>query len=270
MRDATPQQAREAIASGEYTRSTAGVSIGFVQANLAVVPGEYADDFAGLCAANPRPLPLIERLDAGRSAPVRCAEGADIRTALGSYSVYDGSTWTPAQSLVDVWRDDAVSFVLGCSFTAEQALLDAGVTLDHLDHGLTVPMYRTTSPLNPAGRLGGHLVVSMRAIAADEVDETIRVTALYPVAHGAPVLVGPGEELGCRDGRTPDWGDALEVRADRVPMYWACGVTPQTVIEESGLPWAFVHAPGHMLVTDLPDANAVDREPGDLVVAAGA
>jgi uncharacterized protein YcsI (UPF0317 family) len=236
---------------------------GYVQANIAILPAGFADDFEELCRLNEQALPLIERLPIGTFSPRACASDADLRRDLGGFMVYEGGAWSSAPDLVDIWRDDLVAFVIGCSFSAERALIDAGVQLRHIEAGRGVPIYRTNQQLQPAGRLTGHLVVSMRAIKNDQVDTAARVTQNYPFAHGGPVWTGTGRAFGCRDGMTPDWGPELPPGVEESPVYWACGVTPQTVIEESSISRAVVHQPGYMFITDIPEAEIVRVRPTD-------
>lgn len=247
----TGTQARASLRSASVPRPTSGIATGHVQANLAFVPTPYADDFEELCRLNPAPLPLIERLPAGSTVPRWSARDADLATDTGRYMIFDGDRWEFTRRLEPQETAQTTAFVIGCSFTAESALLAAGIHLKQIGTTGGVPIYRTNRRLQPAGRLSGHLVVSMRSIKQDQVERAVEVTREFPVAHGAPVLVGPGESLGCLDGQDPDWGVPMTVSEGEVAMYWACGVTPQTVIEESRLPWAAVHAPGHMFITDL-------------------
>lgn len=248
-----PTEARKLIRGNDLTRPTTGVSTGFVQANLAILPVDAANHFDELSQRNHQALPLIERLPTGHYTPRISAPGADLRTDVGSYMVFDGGSWSEVPNLLEIWRNDFVAFIIGCSFSAERALIAAGVNLRHIELGTGVPIYKTNRALAPAGELEGHLVVSMRSIPNDQVRVAELTTARYPLAHGAPIWVGPGQEIGCRDGRDPDWGGQLPPHGGETPMYWACGVTPQTIIEESGLQEAIVHSPGHMFITDLPD-----------------
>jgi len=246
------------IRDNALPRPTSGVSTGFVQANLAIVPVDAADYFDEICQRNSQALPLIERLPPGTYSPLISAQGADLRTDVGGYMAFDGSSWSYVPNLLKTWREDFVAFIIGCSFSAERALKDAGVSLRHIALGTGVPIYRTNRPLTSAGELEGHLVVSMRAIRKDQVPAAEQATARYPLAHGAPVWVGPGREIDCHDGRDPDWGVELPVTSAETPMYWACGVTPQTIIEDSGIQGAIVHSPGHMFITDIPDRDIQD------------
>jgi uncharacterized protein YcsI (UPF0317 family) len=184
------------------------------------------------------------------------APGADLRLDLPGYRVWqDGRLVDEPADVLEWWADDLVTFLLGCSFTFETALLQAGVPVRHLEQGRNVPMYRTARECRPAGRLSGPLVVSMRPVPSELVPTAVQVTALVPAVHGAPVHVGNPAFLGIDDLGTPDYGDPVEVRPGEVPVFWACGVTPQAVIEQARLPFALTHAPGHMFVTDLADAD---------------
>lgn len=259
----TPEGARAKLRSGDLQQPTSGVATGYVQANLAIIPARHADDFEEMCRLNEQPLPLLERLPRGSYVPRVTARDADLRTDLGGFMIYDGRSWESVPTLLEHWHEDLVAFVIGCSFSAERALLDAGVRLRHIDSGAGVPIYRTTRALKPAGALRGHLVASMRAIHDTEVATASEVTSHYPLAHGGPVHVGPGEDIGCRDGHSPDWGAPLPVTDGETPMYWACGVTPQTIIEESGIAGAMVHQPGHMFITDIPESTVHDVHPSE-------
>lgn len=249
----TPARARAVFRSAGLSRPTSGMCTGYVQANLAFLPSDVADDFEAMCRLNEQPLPLIERLPAGEYSPRVSATDADLRTDLGGFMVYDGHSWIEATDLLEHWRDDLVAFVIGCSFSAERALLDAGVQLRHVAAGGGVPIYRTNRALKSAGQLRGRLVVSMRAIHDSQVKTAAEVTARYPLAHGGPVWVGSGRDLECRDGESQDWGVELPLAEGETPVYWACGVTPQTIIEDSGIVGAAVHLPGHMFITDIRD-----------------
>ena len=251
----TPAELRAACREGRWTRPTAGAAPGFVQANLMVVPREAAFDFLLFCQRNPKPCPLIEVLEPGRTGP-SCAPGADLRRDLPRYRIYrDGGLADEVTDATPFWRDDLVPFLIGCSFSFEEALGDAGVPLRHVELGRNVPMYRTRIPCQPAGRFGGPLVVSMRPIPAGLVPLAVQITARFEKVHGAPVQVGAPEVLGIADLGRPDYGDAVEVRPGEIPVFWACGVTPQSAALASGLPFCIAHAPGHMFVTDVRNSS---------------
>ena len=251
----TPPQIRAACREGRWQSPTAGLAYGFVQANLAVLPREAAFDFLLFCQRNPKPCPLIEVLEAGRVEPA-CARGSDLRTDLPRYRVFrEGRLAEETTDVSAHWRDDLVSFLIGCSFSFEEALRAAGVPLRHVERGCNVPMYRTSVPCAPAGRFTGPLVVSMRPIPAALVPTAVTVTGRFERVHGAPVHVGAPEALGIRDLSRPDYGDPVDVRPGELPVFWGCGVTPQEVVLASRVPFCITHAPGHMFVTDLENAK---------------
>jgi uncharacterized protein YcsI (UPF0317 family) len=249
-----PKEIREAIRLGKWTTVTAGLAPGFVQANLVVLPREHAYDFLLFCQRNPRPCPLIEVSDAGSPEPQWVAPGADLRTDLPKYRIYrDGELAEELTDITPYWRDDLVAFLLGCSFTFERALMDAGIPVRHIEAGHNVSMWRTSLACRPAGRFHGPMVVSMRPIPNELVPKAVTVTARFPMAHGAPVHVGDPTAIGIRDLSRPDYGDPTLIRAGEVPVFWACGVTPQAVALASRPPFIITHSPGHMFLTDLPD-----------------
>jgi uncharacterized protein YcsI (UPF0317 family) len=254
----TPAALRRACREGRWDRPTSGVANGRVQANLVIVPQEAAFDFLLFCQRNPKPCPVVEVVEAGRVEPA-CAAGADLRTDLPRYRVYrEGKLADERTEVKDLWRDDLVSFLIGCSFSFEEALAAAGVPLRHVEACSNVPMYRTTIETIPAGRFRGPLVVSMRPIPAALVPRAVQVTARFARVHGAPVHAGAPEALGIRDLARPDWGDPVEIRRGEIPVFWACGVTPQAAALASRLPFCITHAPGHMLVTDLANADLAE------------
>lgn len=255
---------RSAIRRQTWTGPTSGACLGSVQANLVILPADLAGDFRTFCSQNPRPLPLLDMTAPGDPHPRRVAPGADLRTDLPRYRVYRHGVLTDEPlNLRDLWRDDFVAFLLGCSFTAEQQLLDGGVRLRHLELGPNVPMYRTSRRCEPSEHFWGPLVVSMRPILRKEVDLAREITGRFPYAHGAPVQVGDPGALGIGDLSAPDWGDAIALQADEVPVFWACGVTPQAVVQEVRPEIAITHAPGHMFITDLRDEQIQDMPVGD-------
>lgn len=257
-----PAEARAAIRSGAWRRPTAGLARAHAQANLVVLPREHAFDFLLFCQRNPKPCPLLEVLDPGAVEPT-CAPGADLRTDLPRYRVWrDGRLAAEPTDVRDLWRDDLVSFLIGCSFSFEAPLVAAGLEVRHLTEGRNVPMYRTNRPTRAAGPFRGPLVVSMRPFTPADAVRAVEVTARLPQVHGAPVHVGEPAALGIADLGRPDYGDPVTVRPGELPVFWACGVTPQAALLEARLPFAITHAPGHMLVTDLPCAGPF---PGDVV-----
>lgn len=254
LAELTPWEARERFRAG-LVCPTSGVATGYAQANLIIVPKDLAFDVLLFAQRNPKPCPVLGVLDAGETTGSLLA-GGDIRTDVPRYVVYEnGEPVARPVDLIEYWRDDLVTFLIGCSFTFEAALLQAGVRMAHLDQGVNVPMYRTSRRCESAGMLGGPLVVSMRPIPAAQVAEAVRITSRYPAVHGAPVHVGAPQELGIEDIDRPDFGDPVEIPRGQLPVFWACGVTPQAAVMESRPSFAISHAPGHMLVTDARDSD---------------
>lgn len=250
---ATPTGARTAYRAGAVT-PTSGHAPGFTQANLVILPRDWAWDMLLFGQRNPQPVPLLDVTDAG-SPRTELAPGADLRTDLPLYRVWrDGELADELPEITDLWREDLVAFLVGCSFSFERALLDAGVPVRNIEQGRNVAMYRTNRECRPAGRLSGELVVSMRPVPAALVATAVQVTARMPQVHGAPVHVGEPEHLGIADLANPDFGEPIEFHDGDVPVFWACGVTPQAALMASRPPFAITHAPGHMFVTDVPDA----------------
>jgi uncharacterized protein YcsI (UPF0317 family) len=247
---------RQACRSGTLTGPTPGLALGYVQANLVVLPQEYAFDFLLFCQRNPKPCPLLDVTEPGDPEPKAVAPGADLRTDLPAYRVWrNGELADEPTDLRPLWRDDFVSFVIGCSFTFESALLDARLPVRHIDQGRNVPMYVTNRPCRPAGRFRGPLVVSMRPMTPEQAVAATRVCSRFPRAHGVPVHFGDPAGIGIADLSRPDYGDPVDVRAGEMPVFWACGVTPQAALARSQLPLAITHKPGHMFLTDLKDAD---------------
>lgn len=250
----TPSEARSLFARG-LSVPTAGWASGFAQANLLIVPRDIAFDVLLFAQRNPKPCPILEVLDAGRTSG-RLLAGGDVRTDAPRYAVYTGGTKIDEPTdITGYWRDDLVTFLIGCSFTFESALAGAGIRMAHIDQGVNVPMYATAVRCTPAGRMAGPLVVSMRPIPAGQVADAVRITSRYPAVHGAPVHIGNPGELGIADLSKPDFGDPVEVPDGWIPVFWACGVTPQAAVMESRPALAISHAPGHMLITDARDAD---------------
>ena len=252
MKIATLDAVRAEIRSGRYRSHTAGLGQGHLQANLAIMPAEYALDFMRFCQRNPKPCPLTGVSDTGNPMMTTLGRDIDIRTDLPLYNVYrDGRLVQDTAAITDIWTDDMVAFALGCSFTFEHALERHGIPLWHIDNDRTVPMFRSNIDTVPAGPFSGKMVVSMRAVARDRIDDAIAISGRYPLAHGTPVFWGDPCDIGITDITVPEWGDPAPVGPDQVAMFWACGVTPQVAIEAARLPIFITHKPGHMLITDI-------------------
>jgi uncharacterized protein YcsI (UPF0317 family) len=242
---------RAVIRAGRWSGVTSGAAPDAVHANLVVLPAEAADEFRNFCLENSKACPLLDMTAPGDPRPLRAAPDADLRTDLPRYRVFrSGALIKEPESLTPYWRDDLVAFLLGCSFTFESALVRAGIPMRHHETGSNVAMYRTRIPCTPIGRFHGELVVSMRPVHRDKIDEVSTICAQFSAAHGSPVAVGLDPELGIDDLGTPDFGDPVEVRPDELPVFWACGVTAEVAAAGAGLDLVITHAPGHMFVTD--------------------
>jgi uncharacterized protein YcsI (UPF0317 family) len=232
--------------------STAGVAKGFVQGNLAILPEKFAGSFHRFCQLNPKPCPIIGMSDVGDPRIPALGLDLDIRTDVPRYRVWrDGEVIEEPTDVREHWRDDLVAFVLGCSFSFEEALLAEGLPIRHIERDVRVPMYRTNIACQSAGPFAGPMVVSMRPFTPAQAIRAVQITTRFPSVHGAPVHLGHPQSIGIKDIVRPDYGDAVPVEADEIPVFWACGVTPQAVIAAAKVPFAITHAPGLMLVTDL-------------------
>jgi uncharacterized protein YcsI (UPF0317 family) len=251
-----PASARARIRCGEWSGSTSGMALAHVQGNVVILPREFAADFMRFCQLNPKPCPLLGISEPGDPSLPMLGEGVDIRTDVPRYRVFEnGRCVDEPRDVMRWWRADLVTFVLGCSLSFEQALLEAGLRLQHVERGTAVPMYRTNVPTKPAGSFHGPLVVSMRPFRPADAIRAIQITSRFPAVHGAPVHIGLPEAIGIRDLARPDYGTAVEVANDELPVFWACGVTPQAVVEAAKLPFCIAHYPGAMLITDLKNAD---------------
>jgi len=251
LRQADVSNIRSAIRAGNYRGQTAGLAFGKLQANLAILPLSHALDFMRFCQRNPKPCPLVGVSETGDPRMDTLGD-IDIRSDIPAYNIYRNGVL--AESVHDVtafWREDLVTFALGCSFTFERALTEAGIELDHIASNLTVPMYRTNVANREAGPFGAGMVVSMRLLQEDRVTDAIDISRKYPWAHGGPVHIGTPEDIGITDLSKPDWGDPPEEARGRIPVFWACGVTPQNAVREAKVPFCITHKPGHMLITDV-------------------
>jgi uncharacterized protein YcsI (UPF0317 family) len=247
----TGRAARLAIRRNQHAGPTSGLAPGFVQANLAILPQALAQGFLQFCQLNPKPCPLLGISAPGDPRIPALADDLDIRTDLPRYRVWrDGALVDEPSDVAKWWRDDLVTFAIGCSFSFEQALLEAGIELRHMTCDCTVPMYRTSVETAAAGPFHGPLVVSMRPMKPADAIRAIQITTRFPSVHGAPVHIGKPESIGIKDLARPDWGDAVPVHDDELPVFWACGVTPQSVIMEARPDFCITHYPGAMLVTD--------------------
>lgn len=249
---------RESIRASRYTGHTAGLAPGLLQANIVILPEEFALDFMRFCQRNPKPCPLVGVSETGDPMMRTLGRNIDIRSDVPSYSVYrDGELVETCIDINEYWKNDFVAFALGCSFTFEDALTRAGIPVWHIENNKTVPMYRSSIQTCPAGPFAGEMVVTMRAIDEDRVDEAIDISKRYPMAHGGPVHVGDPSAIGLQNLNHPEWGDSPPSLGNKVPVFWACGVTPQNAIMGAKLPISITHTPGHMLITDIDEQAEV-------------
>ena len=256
----TGAEIRALCRSGEFDRPTTGVAMGYTQANLVVLRADLAADFETFCRRNPKPCPLLEVTPPGSYEPKLLAPGADLRTDLPRYRVYrHGECVDRPTSIKEIWEDDFVAFLIGCSFTFESALLDAGLPVRHIEEGRTVPMYRTNIPCQPAGPFAGPMAVSMRPMTPAQAKEATRITANYERVHGPPIHLGDPSTIGIADINQPDYGDPVTIHPHELPVFWPCGVTPTEAITHAHPPLAITHDPGHMLLTDVLDRDLEDR-----------
>jgi uncharacterized protein YcsI (UPF0317 family) len=256
LRNATGADVRAACRRGELSGPTPGLALGYVQANLVILPRDWAFDFLLFCQRNPKPCPLLDVTEPGDPIPRSVAPTSNLKTDLPAYRIWqNGELIGEPNDISDYWRADLVSFVIGCSFTFENALLAAGVPVRHIEQNLNVPMYKTNIACHPAGRFSGPLVVSMRPLTPEQAIKATRVCSRFPRAHGAPVHMGDPAAIGIKDLAKPDFGDSVRTEKGEVPVFWACGVTPQTALMQARPPFAITHKPGHMFLTDLRDVD---------------
>ena len=256
--DMAPREIRELIRRGEITSPTAGMARGFAQANLVVLPKDLALDFMLLAQRNPKPCPVLDVTDVGSPEPAIMAPGADLRYDIPKYRIYEnGEFAAEVTDIADYWRDDLVAFLLGCSFTFETPMLEAGIPIRHIEENCNVPMYITNVQCKPAGVFHGPMVVSMRPIPQEQVVKAVQVTSRLPAVHGAPVHIGDPAFIGIRDIDNPDFGSRVTIKPNEVPVFWACGVTPQAIAMTTKLPFMITHSPGHMFIGDIRDRDLV-------------
>jgi uncharacterized protein YcsI (UPF0317 family) len=255
MRDITqlsPKQMRDLIRKGKWDKPTAGLAMGYAQANLVILPQKNAFDFLLFCQRNPKPCPLLEVLESGKFQPGFLSLDADIRTDIPRYHIYQkGELHSTVKDIKSFWKPDFVSFLLGCSFSFEEALLRAKIPVRHIEENKNVSMYISSIPCKPAGVFHGPMVVTMRPIPSEQVTRTVQITSRYAFVHGAPIHIGDPSKIGIRNLRQPDFGDPVTIRKGETPVFWACGVTPQAVVMKAKPDFCITHAPGHMFISDL-------------------
>lgn len=257
-RNMRPEEAWKKIRSSEIDYPTAGMCGGYAQANLVILPREYAEDFKEFTEKNPKPCPVLEILD-GSPLVHDMGEGANIATDIPRYFIYRNGVKTDEVTDISAyWQEDFVGFLIGCSFSFEEALLEAGIDVRHISMGCNVPMYKTNMECEKAGVFEGPLVCSMRPMTPENAKKAAEITGRYPNVHGAPVHMGDPAQIGISDIDSPDYGDSVEIRDGEIPVFWACGVTPQAAVERAKPPIVITHAPGHMFITNVKNADLND------------
>jgi len=248
----TPKEIRRLIRKGKWDKPTAGVAMGYAQANLVILSQKYAFDFLLFCQRNPKPCPLLEVLETGEFRTKFLSLDADIRTDIPRYHIYQkGRLQRTVKNIKSLWEADFVSFLLGCSFSFEEALVRANIPVRHIEENKNVPMFVSSIPCKSAGVFHGPLVVTMRPIPSDKVTQAVQITSRYASVHGAPIHIGDPSTIGVKDLRKPDFGDPVTLKKKEVPVIWACGVTPQAVVMKTKPDLCITHAPGHMFISDL-------------------
>jgi uncharacterized protein YcsI (UPF0317 family) len=248
----TPGRIRNLIRKGKWDQPTAGLAMGYAQANLVVLPKRYAFDFLLFCQRNPKPCPLLEVLEPGEFRTKFLSSDADIRTDIPRYHIYrEGKLEGQVKDIKSLWKKDLVTFLLGCSFSFEEAMLRSKIPVRHIEEEKNVPMFITNIPCKRAGVFRGPMVVTMRPIPSDKVSRTVQITSRYASVHGAPIHLGDPSMIGIKNLRKPDFGDPVTVKKGEVPVFWACGVTPQVVVMKAKPDICITHAPGHMFLSDL-------------------
>lgn len=252
----SPSVVRELIKNKDITGPTSGMCNGYAQANLVILPKKYAFDFLLFTTRNPRSCPILEVSEPGKRLLRTTAEGADIAKVIPRYRIYrNGILEEEVLDIEDYWRDDLVSFLIGCSFSFESELLGADVPVRQIEENCNVPMYMTNIPCESAGVFHGNMVVSMRPMPYELVPKAILITGAMPKVHGAPIHVGYPEHIGISDINKPDFGDSVTIHENEVPVFWPCGVTPQSIVMASKPEFCITHSPGHMLITDIKNVN---------------
>lgn len=248
----TPTEFRKKVRNNEYQKPTAGMCPGYAQTNLIVLPWEDAYDFLLFAQRNPKPIPILEVTEVGSRELQTLGNDIDVATDFPKYRIYrNGKMVDEYLSVIDFWREDLVSFLIGCSFSFEDLLVDAGIEIRHITEKANVPMFNTNIPLKQAGKFSGNMVVSMRPIKSSQIATAVNVTNRLPGVHGAPIQIGNPAEIGIYDLADPDYGDAVTINENEIPVFWACGVTPQAAVMASKPKFAITHSPGHMLITNI-------------------
>jgi len=252
LRQLSPKEIRLLIRKGKWDKPTAGRAMGYAQANLVILPEEYAFDFLLFCQRNPKPCPLLEVLESGKFRTEFLSSDADIRTDIPRYNIYRrGKLESSVKEIKNLWQPDFVTFLLGCSFSFEEALLRSKIPIRHIEENKNVPMYITSILCKSAGMFKGPMVVTMRPIPPDKVSRAVQITSRYTSVHGTPVHIGDPSKIGIINIHKPDFGDSVTIKKAEIPVFWACGVTPQAVVMKAKPDLCITHTPGHMFISDL-------------------
>jgi uncharacterized protein YcsI (UPF0317 family) len=247
-----PREIRGLIRKGKWDKPTAGLAMGYAQANLVILPQKYAFDFLLFCQRNPKPCPLLEVLELGKFLTAFLSKDADIRTDIPMYNVYrKGKLERTVGDIRSLWKNDFVTFLLGCSFSFEEALLRSKIPIRHIEENKNVPMFITNIPCISVGVFRGPMVVTMRPVPPDKVTRTVQITARYVSVHGAPIHIGDPSKIGIKNMSKPDFGDLVTIKKGEIPVFWACGVTPQAVVMRAKPELCITHTPGHMFISDV-------------------
>lgn len=265
LTSAMPTEVRMAIRQNRYAGHTAGLCDGFLQCNLVIIPQYLATDFENYCANNPIPCPVLGQSKVGEYCIEDLGEGIDLRTDLPYYNIYEhGKFVRSARDIKANWQEDFIAFAIGCSFTFERALMASGIGMRHIEEDVTVPMFKTNIATNTVGPFGGPTVVSMRPIKPSDLNAVHQICASFPHAHGVPIHIGDPSKIGIADLNTPDWGNAVSINKNEIPVFWGCGVTTQMAIENARPAISITHAPGAMLITKIDEKPISDRRPAEL------
>lgn len=252
----TPATLRQKIRNGEHTGNTSGLCSGFVQCNMVILPKDWAAEFLQFSQMNPKPCPVLGMSNPGSWEIPELAANLDVRTDLPSYKLFKNGEFTQeVTDIRDYWRDDLVTFMLGCSFSFEESLMADGLEVRNISEDKNVPMYRTNIPCRSTGRFSGTMVVSMRPFLAADAIRAVQICTRFPSVHGAPVHLGDPSLIGIEDINNADFGDSVTIHEGELPVFWACGVTPQVALEQAKPPFCITHSPGCMLVTDVPNSK---------------
>ena len=252
----SPAELRQKIRNGAHKGNTSGLCAGYVQCNLVILPADWAEDFLAFCEANHKPCPLIAVSQPGEFNLTKLGADIDIRSDIPSYRVFEnGQLRNEVNDISDLWRDDLVAFLLGCSFSFEEALIAEGLDVRNVTEAVNVPMYRTNIDCTAVGQFAGQMVVSMRPFAPPEALRAAEISGRFPSVHGEPVHYANPEHIGITDIDQPDYGDSVTIKEGEHPLFWACGVTPQVALENAKPPFCITHSPGSMLVTDMKNSD---------------